>query len=315
MAIPIGYKVAERGWNERGNERTYWHRFIYAIPKDEVETYRTDFTPGSTPVVSLPGGSGLFSPRLADYTLDTDFPGRPGKSRVVTVFRTPTWGELVREEPNRAILEVDISGQAVEQKREKTDGDLPGVADGRVIAGPDQSWLNADDPDLAEAHTGHPAKEWRVVSGSNVIYEPKALFRVTSTAENFLLDDIKDLIGKMNNTTLVNFGNIERGRLLFLGVKASRQIGSTGLWSVSYLFWYDENGWEQVCQSQLFVKAVATVFKHAIDGDGELTQSDVEVGDIVMTVPDIDSVPETRYPRKGYGNFAFLEAQLEWYNE
>ena len=314
MALPNKYLVSESG-TENGDDRVYQVQRIYAIPRDEVEGYRSDFAPNSQSVTTLPGGSGMFNPRLYRFNLNNEHPSRKNCARLIVWYRTPTWSELASEKPNRAILEIDVS--SVTEKRL-----VEPAGDRRVIEGPDAKSYTENILGVDIAHKSNAQKEWRVVEGSNTVFLPKGLVRVTATANTINTPSIMRKVGKMNGSMLKNFGAADKGTLLFIGAKASRKLGATGLWSVAYLFLFDADGWEQRCRSRLFVKAVASVYRHSVDDDGVLTKSKTLMDDVVITVPDIDATgkvaePEYRNVRTEdqYTSFSDLDVMLEWYTK
>jgi len=285
MTIPAKYKISESG-SEQANTRVFRGRIVYEIPEDYVEAYRSDFTP--SPSLLWPGKVSLTTPWLHEYDLRPSF-DRPGYQRLELIYQTPTWGQIIEQEAGRAMLEIDVSATSTELVREVGGSE-------RVIVGVDDTAPNC---------------RWKLVGGSNVVPQAQCSMRLTATvADPLPLGTYLGYIGKTNNATLSNFGNVAIGTLLYMGARTSRIIGATKLWSVQHIFLYDSNGWPTTCSVRKFVQAAVECDKWKLSGTTMAKVSPTETELITVEWP--TDVAEDRNLPISSADFSALNTLLEW---
>ena len=379
MGIPTAYKISPSGV-EDGSLTFFRAPLVYRIPQDEVETYRSDFTPGldtggvtgtasnvssagkvtsttglfstshvgnpitigtagtfyiesytstrtvdtsythTTAVTSkdltiqssktYPGKSGILAPRLDHYRLEAQYPGVPGHSRLTMWYQTPRMEQLVEESTGRATIEMDTMGIA-----EKMTKEVDAVG-GKFIEGQDWSSVTK----LQE--------EWRVTKGSNVSWRPgitQFIIKAASTAAN--VDDLQDMVGKVNDRELPNFGSPGTGTLMFLGARLQNRIPVSNLWMTHHYFardpgemsgsTYTRKPWH--CRSALRESTIMEVpvrdTAGVVDTGGEVAKMVVLIPVMSGSVIGTRGASADRIVHRGSANFMAFNTKLEWLNE
>jgi hypothetical protein len=363
MGIPTAYKISESGGgNEQGNMAHFRGKLVYRIPQDEVETYRTSFTPGlntigintATTKVSSAGivtsrtagifaashvgnpitiansgtftitsytssrtvdttftkttslgvvsivvqsyrtwadNTGVFAARLKEYSLEAQYPGVPGHSRLTLWYETPNMRQVVSEATNRAMIEMDLGGVSERLKREV-------VGSCRVIEG----------PIFATADLG---RNWVVCRGSNVTWRPGLTdIRITCASTQSAIDSVNAQVGKTNKFPLPNFGNAATGTIMFKGAKLQNQLPWNSLWMTQYYFVRDPGEgtarlpWHCRVRKDQKVAIAVPVFNTA----GAVIAN--ETATVTCVKPGGTSAD--RILHRGSVDFTFLDTKLNW---
>jgi hypothetical protein len=258
----------------RGERLEYGWSVPLATTKTDLATY---LALGE----AAPGESGLWAPRLVRARL-TAHPQKKAK-RVIGVYETPTWREIVRDNPGNAILRFEVSGDAVTRKYDDRNEQITGrfpEADGTL-------------------------KEWVVTKGRAVGFVARCHVLLDVAVSSTQATALMALVGKCNNAALPNFGNAAEHTLLFLGATSRRALVPNTLYHMTYAFDVDPEGFFP----NIEVRAYRVVAKQVpvVDEDG----NDV-AGKTRETISLLDpGLPQNRYTIQE-GDFSILDGMLNW---
>lgn len=135
----------------------------------------------------------LTARRIYDYTVDHEFPGRPGWARVIALYKRPTLHELSEEAADRAILYIHVGADAA-----------------HVVIDKDGNKIDMMDSTTTDTFV------WKPI-GDAIALEPKCNLRLHTAFSDLNVPTFMSLIGKVNNAVLTDFGNAAAGTLLFIG--------------------------------------------------------------------------------------------------
>lgn len=306
MASIWDYLTAESG-NEAGAEGIISVETVHDIPTTLIAGMRSQFTPPTSGWIIHPNYSGMLAPRLNSYRLEK---GRSTAQRRVTCgWRTPPLTAFVDQ--NRAVLEVDITGQFQKLASEISDE----VSVKNIIEGQANSKTQA-------------GMIWKVVAGTNECPLPRTTMRLITASESPRVANIMAMVGRVNHARLPNFGNAPAGTVLLAGATLRRQLKTnSALWDETYLFLYDPDGF--ACWSQAFIQsAVKVARKYLVETTGDASAT-YPIGSlkpdpaggtetITMLAPVIDTntkgpkPAEKRDTTRGKADFSKLDAKLTW---
>lgn len=270
---------------------------------------------------SLTGLDAFFARRLKGYDLIRDHPGHPGYSLVRNIYRTPTWDEIVQDEPERATLELDFSAEPTEIEREP-------AGQRRLIVGPSTESTTYGDDGSSEADWRGKPYQSRVARGSNIGYLPRCLMYVKTAAQTVELDTYYDLMGKSNSDTTLSTLAVSRANtLLCLGVKIARELRVGALWLINYVFLYDpgyeveegsETTWHSgfTCMTKKYIQMVLQDVAYKLNATTKALESVDRAQHVLTWLPrfnDDENTEEERDLTRGETSFASLAAMLEWY--
>jgi len=262
---------------------------------------------------ALTGLDATFARTLKYYEMEPDCPGYPGFSLVRNLYRTPTWDHVIFDQPNRAVLEIDFSGEATE-----LDSEL--VTPFAQIVGPA---VEAEDYATA-AWKGTPF-EWRVCRGSNTAYLPRCVMKVRTAATSIDLSTLWGLMGKTNSdTTLAALGITKANTHLCIGARVSREYRIGSLWLVEYIFLYDP-GWTDAtptwhsgftCMSKKYVSAILEAATYKLNAETSAYDVVDRPRQTLTWIPRFNDALNVEIERdltRGETSFSDISAMLEWY--
>jgi len=208
---------------------------IFAIPQDEVEALRAEFTPTELwSQKTWPGNEEAFAPTLYDYQLERNFPGREGDARLILWYRTPKFQMPSVQQPVRGVLSSKTYMEITK----------PGVGNTQVDGGGSDVPFAGPSLVVAEAKKG---VYYKAVRGDASAFDVYTAYRIHAKATIWNPTQVADLVGKTNNNTIF-YGQCAAGTLLFLGAEATAPIyhddlSPFHLWTVDLDFIHKEGGW------------------------------------------------------------------------
>lgn len=184
--------------------------------EDAVSTYLPDY-------LAYPFDSGLFGRRLARVNVRREW--RPTRSLVRAGFVTPTWGQILRKNPGRGVLNVRV-----------TTDEVKGVMD---LEGKKGVWYQTY---LLEGGKYHLYR-WQPISGKGTVLQARCVLALRVVANRFQVSTVMGLCDTVNNSVLRNFGNAGKEKLRFLGAESERELEADALSDVTWLFEFNPKGW------------------------------------------------------------------------
>ena len=274
-----------------------------------------------------------YSAYIRRSRVERQFPGHPNCVKVTSYYEKPGKWRMLRDNPGKAILEVDIGSYSVKLQKEQDGTDIiEGPVEGaEYAAGTTYTvgnivWYSADasvprvtyiciqdnahgapqTPGTADsAYWRVYSGKWEVVSGSNATLAPRCVMRLIAAESSLSIATYMALIGKTNDAVLANMGSAAAGTLMFIGYKARKVLAEDDLWDVVYVFMYDAGGWDTGCSSRRFEKVVHDMKVHdefGADTDG--------TSRVVSWFP--EGAAEYRTVGGGQAAFSAFNAKLSW---
>lgn len=119
----------------------------------------------------------------------------------------------------------------------------------KVIREPEGEERIIEGPDPEDPFQWH---SYQVVKGDNTVPTPKAHFVVEAATETLNMNDIWDLVGHVNASTMPAPIGAPPERALLLGAPRAEWVAVFNLWYIDYLFAYSgsDETWNTLVQSQ-----------------------------------------------------------------
>jgi hypothetical protein len=258
----------------------WWVQVVYRCNQSEAESQEA-FLWDTTPS----GFSGRSAPICKDVKVDYEY-YTPAKSRIIAVYRTPSWDDYCLLNPNKFVLRAraSVTGESVKE-------DL----DGNTIEG--------TDPDDADGLT-----KWKVEKGQNHIFRPKVAYIVRGIIYDRWqwFDQWTEDLGKVNSSNMSKFGKHQQpGELLFTGMRMVPHVAEDDRWWITYLFMGNEDGWNSDCISRKYSVEVHQV--QLKDTDDTLIEG--EYRDVRVDAPETDTRTARLFDE---ANFSAINANVLW---
>lgn len=277
------YEVSRSG-ERTGTLRTFEGVQICAILSTQVDALAPQYDPALGAMHYWPGAGGALGAQLTKYHL-RPYPGRAACHELILTYR-----ELQPEAaltPGRAVLYVEVGGEAYKAK---------------TVKGADGSEILVDGP-----IEGEPTKRWKIVSGHNIQFSPMCKLKVVTCAEPNNVNLMLDMFGKTNSAPLSNIGNAPAYTVKFMGAVESGFLINNRYWKIEYHFVYKKGGWYNTMEVQKMSKAPIRV--PLVGTDGVVIAG--QFRDIIGWLPEGNKIPCTVVTEAA--DFSDLNGRLGWY--
>jgi hypothetical protein len=233
-------RLTRSGWNGR--------RVFRGIPNAIVDALIPTYGTAWPEIVE-----GL-APVLMDWDVEED--DLPNQSRLVLLYKTPTWDEWLEIHAPKGVF---LGNSSVQSRRAR-------IVNGVVMEGQDPSDA-----------TGK--KFYKITSGGTVIVDSRCIMRVHAVVDNIdtWYHQFTDRVGTVNNAALTHFGPTFSGaqKLMLYGMRWTPRQSYRKLYTVEYDLLGNPEGWlTDVTASEFEIQVVDEVARSSpgAEPDGEIRQ-------------------------------------------